>query len=291
MRSVKYNGRVLTAANISTVRHTSPFRYPGGKSWLTPQIRQWITARSAGDLELVEPFAGGGSISLFALLEGLVPRSTMIERDAAVAALWKVVLNGQGTRLARRVRTFELSDESIRKLLGRKEKSDFGLAFQTLVRNRVSRNGILAPGAGLLKQGESGKGLSSRWYPDTLANRIVDITEIKTKITFIQGDGVEFIEADRKSNRLYFVDPPYMNVGKRLYRHGDIDHRRLYEGLAALKGDFLLTYNFASEARHLAREFKFETRIIEMRCGQNKTKKELLIARDLSWLGTNNHKD
>jgi len=41
------------------------------------------------------------------------------------------------------------------------------------VKNRVNRGGILAPGAGMIKQGEKGKGLKSRWYPETLKRRIL----------------------------------------------------------------------------------------------------------------------
>jgi len=42
------------------------------------------------------------------------------------------------------------------------------LAFQTILRNRVNRGGILVDGAGRVKHGENGKGLTSRWYPETL---------------------------------------------------------------------------------------------------------------------------
>lgn len=47
-------------------------------------------------------------------------------------------------------------------------------AFQTILRNRINRGGILAPGAGRIKNGESGKGKKSRWYPDTLRRMTYD---------------------------------------------------------------------------------------------------------------------
>ena len=41
---------VKGVVNVATVPHRSPFRYPGGKTWLVPFIRHWVTqmARRAG---------------------------------------------------------------------------------------------------------------------------------------------------------------------------------------------------------------------------------------------------
>lgn len=30
--------------NVAQVRQLSPFRYPGGKTWLVPEVRKWLTA-------------------------------------------------------------------------------------------------------------------------------------------------------------------------------------------------------------------------------------------------------
>lgn len=52
--------------NVASVPHRSPFRYPGGKTWFVPRLRQWLTNQTAKAKLLVEPFAGGGIISLTA---------------------------------------------------------------------------------------------------------------------------------------------------------------------------------------------------------------------------------
>lgn len=41
-------------------------------------------------------------------------------------------------------------------------------AFATIIKNRVNRGGILANGASFIKNGENGKGITSRCYPATL---------------------------------------------------------------------------------------------------------------------------
>ena len=52
-----------------------------------------------------------------------------------------------------------------------------------------------------------------------------------------------------------------------------------------LKGDFLMTYDDADEVRALARKFRFESRSVAMSNTHHATMKELLIGKDLSWLG------
>lgn len=49
----------------------------------------------------------------------------------------------------------------------------------------------MAPGAGLLNYGEAGKGIHSRWYPETLAKRIESIYALRKKLTFIHEDGLQ----------------------------------------------------------------------------------------------------
>src|SRR5437899_10658917 len=100
--------------------------------------------------------------------------------------------------------------ENVRRVLDASAESVREKAFQTILRNRVQRGGIMAPGAGLLKHGENGHGIASRWYPETLSRRILDIVSKRNWITFVQGDGIDFIDKNGESNnRFWFIDPPY----------------------------------------------------------------------------------
>ncbi|HOM71951.1 MAG TPA: DNA adenine methylase, partial [Armatimonadota bacterium] len=73
--------------NIASVPHRSPFRYPGGKTWLVPQVRKWLHSLQDKPEEFIEPFAGGGIISLTVAFESLANRVTMIELDEQVASV------------------------------------------------------------------------------------------------------------------------------------------------------------------------------------------------------------
>ena len=44
--------------NVAQVRQLSPFRYPGGKTWLVPEVRKWLMSSKRTPSVFVEPFAG-----------------------------------------------------------------------------------------------------------------------------------------------------------------------------------------------------------------------------------------
>src|SRR5205807_5649241 len=168
--------------NVASVPQRSPFRYAGGKTWLVPRIRQWLGSLSVKPTELIEPFAGGGIVSLTVAGEGLAEHVTMVELDEQVAAVWKTILE-DAEWLAEKIVTFQLTYESLTETLSRKPRSIRERAFQTVLKNRTYRGGILAAGSAPLKYGENGKGISSRWYPETLKNRILEISAIRKHIS------------------------------------------------------------------------------------------------------------
>ena len=275
-----------TVVNTSQVPHYSPFRYPGGKSWFVPRLRRWLTSGERPTL-FVEPFAGGGSSSCTVALENLAEHVVMVELDDRVAALWKVVLSDQAERLIRRVLSFEMTSDTAQAVLRSDPVETLDIAWRTLVQNRVSHGGIIAPGGGVLKRGEAGRGVLSRWYPETLARRIRAINAVRERITFIHGDGLGVLEqyAGQQRTRV-FVDPPYTAGGKkagsRLYTHSVIDHQKLF-GLVEPLHDAVLTYDVSQEVRTLAAQKGLQTRLIAMKNTHHATLDELLIGHNLAW--------
>lgn len=271
--------------NVASVPQRSPFRYPGGKTWFAPYVRRWLRTRSRHCQRFIEPFAGGAIIGLTVAFDELANHVYLVELDKGVAAVWKTILGGKATELAKRIRDFKTSIDTARGLLDSNPRASIDRAFQTLVRNRLQHGGILAPGASLMRKGENGKGPFSRWYPDTLRRRILDIQSVRNRITFTFGDAFDFIGRYRDDTRAtWFLDPPYTVAGKRLYTHSEIDHDRLFSLARSLKGEFLMTYDDSAEIRNLAAAYRFEAETIAMQTRQLTAKTELLISRDLSWL-------
>ncbi|MBX2964601.1 MAG: DNA adenine methylase [Cyclobacteriaceae bacterium] len=270
--------------NVASVPQRSPFRYPGGKTWLIPTVRQWLKQNNKVADLLIEPFAGGGIVSLTTAFEKLAGHVIMVELDEEIAAVWEVILNEKNKWLANRILKFELTHENVRIELDKPNKKIHDIAFCTILKNRIFHGGILAKGSGIIKNGENGKGISSRWYPKTLHDRIVAIGYIKDKIDFLKGDAFEVLEENAENrNAYFFIDPPYTIAGKRLYTHFDIDHEKLFYLTSKLKGKYMLTYDDTSEIRHLAYKYNLDYRTIPMKTTHHLEKNEIIISDNFTW--------
>jgi DNA adenine methylase len=291
--------RSVKATNVASVPQRSPFRYPGGKTWLIPRIRQWLSPivreryriSPIRPTEFIEPFAGGGIVGLTAAFEALADHVTMVELDEDVAAVWTTILDVRDSQwLIDKILAFEPTRGSVMDLLDTPPTSTSERAFQTIVKNRVYHGGIIAAGSGLLNYGENGKGIRSRWYPETLAKRILSISQIRDRLTFIRGDGLSIIENNAaREDVAFFLDPPYTvkgkgkRAGRRLYRHFDLDHGRLFALASSMRGDFLMTYDTADEVVSLSEMHHFEQLSVPMNNTHHALAYELLIGPNLSW--------
>ncbi|MEW6353445.1 MAG: DNA adenine methylase [Pseudomonadota bacterium] len=277
------------AVNVASIPQRSPFRYPGGKTWFVPAFRKWTACMSTRPRLLVEPFAGGGIISLTALFENIVQNAVMVERDEEIASVWLSVVNGHTNWLANKILEFELTKENALSEISRHYDDIKHIAFQTILKNRTFHGGILAEGSGLLKYGENGKGIGSRWYPVTLAKRFRNIETIASRIEFICGDGFETLRdyADHE-DAIFFIDPPYTvggkKAGRRLYKYYDVDHELLFSICGSLKGDFIMTYDMSDEVKSLVRKYGFEMKPIAMKNTHHSEMTELVIGRNLYWM-------
>jgi DNA adenine methylase len=273
--------------NVASVQKLSPFRYPGGKTWLIPQIYKWIRSLRFTPKVFIEPFAGGGIVSLTVANEGLAEHIIMVEIDDEIASVWKTIFNGDVDWLIHRIVSFNMSIENVGGILSIDHTSDEEKAFKTIIKNRTFHGGILAKGSGLIKHGENGKGINSRWYPQTLAKRINHIKKMKNKITFIQGNGLEIIKDNLNNNNIFFLDPPYTAGGKRagsrLYNHHELDHELLFS-LSNYIEYFLMTYDISDEIETLARKYNFSIKKIPMKNTHNQEMKEYIISKNLQWI-------
>jgi DNA adenine methylase len=278
--------------NVASVPQRSPFRYPGGKTWLVPYVRQWLTGYYKKPSEFIEPFAGGAIIGLTVAFDRLADHVTLVELDDSVAAVWKTIIKGDYKELANRILKFDLTPGNVDSVVASIASSTDEKAFQTIIKNRVNRGGILAPGAGRVKNGENGKGIKSRWYPETLYKRIMSIGKIRDRLTIIEGDGLDILESNAtQTNTVFFIDPPYTAAGKkagtRLYKFFNINHQRLFSISERLIGNFLMTYDDTPGVKDLAKGHGFKTALVPMKNTHHNQLFELLISCDLGWLERN----
>ncbi|WP_413292328.1 DNA adenine methylase [Bdellovibrio sp. HCB185ZH] len=232
----------------------SPFRYPGGKSWLCHFACEWTNLIAQKPDIFIEPFCGGGSVGLFIAANEFANEVLLVEKDPHIAAVWKTILSSDCIWLVDQILEFRMNQKNINEIVHTKFQKTRELAFQTILKNRISRSGIIAHGAGRVKIGEEGRGLSSRWYPETLAHRIANINSLKKSITFKQGDAYEIIPKFKNKKRsAMYIDPPYISeansAGKRLYNHWDINFSELIDHLESYSGNYLLSYENSTVAK------------------------------------------
>ena len=272
----------VPVVNVSTVPQRSPLRYPGGKTWLVPHIREWL--HQTRPQLLIEPFAGGGIVTLTAVMEDLVSRSVMIEIDRDVASFWRAALES-GELLRKRVWEFQPTIDKLRALEESHPSTVLDHGFRTLVLNRTRRGGILARGASFSRYGENGRGVLSRWYPKTLATRLSAIQEYAHRIAFVEGDGMKLLPLLLQGwgkDAAVFLDPPYTSLsgkrsGVRLYEHSNVDHAGLFALLADYGANFLMTYDAAPEIIELVNSHGFEAVCLSMKNGHHNQISELVI--------------
>lgn len=272
----------VPVVNVATVPQRSPLRYPGGKTWLIPHIREWL--QHTQPKILIEPFAGGAIVSLTAVMEQLVDAAVMVEIDRDVAAFWRSALES-GATLREWVSQFEPTLDRLRELEQTIPATVAEHGFRTLVLNRTRRGGILAPGASFCRNGENGRGLLSRWYPETLATRLTAIQDAADRIVFCEGDGMKLLPVMLGGwgrDAAVFLDPPYTaaggkRAGSRLYAHSSIDHAALFGMLAEHESNFLMTYDAAPEIVDLVSEHDFTAVGLSMKNGHHNPMSELVI--------------
>ena len=222
---------------------------------------------------------------LTAAAEALTYSVVLSEIDEDVAAVWKTIFDGTEADvewLCEQITGFDVDLGNVQRVLHGEPKGTVARAFRTIIKNRMQRGGIMAAGAGLVKAGESGKGLKSRWYPATLAERIRRLRLLRNQITFLHGDAFCTIEQFVDSpNAFFFIDPPYTaggkKAGKRLYSHSEVDHSALFELVSTIRGSAMLTYDDAPEVHELARRFDFRIETVPMKSTHHAILQELLI--------------
>ena len=136
----------IPAVNVASVPQRSPLRYPGGKTWLIPHVREWLFRTGSRHPLLVEPFVGGGIVSLTAVMEGLVERALMVDVDRDITALWRAVLNDDRV-LVEQVRRFNPTLEQIQRVSRQTPRGAAEHGFRTLVLNRTRRGGGAGAGS------------------------------------------------------------------------------------------------------------------------------------------------
>ena len=279
--------------NVSII---SPLRYPGSKRRLVSYIKETLSLNECYPDLWVEAFAGGSSVSLQLLNDGVVGRIGLIERDPWVASFWKTVFFDTDW-LIDKIETIDVSIEKwheYKKSVSRDRREQ---ALTCLFLNRTSFSGILAQNAGPLggRLQQSEYSLDCRFPRETLIKRIRQAASLREKVSFIWNEpwlkSYSRIQEMQKRGTLpsvkdtfFYFDPPFFKKADALYRYFFMakDHIKLRDSILKIKSKWLLSYDCLEQVRALYPSDDLELAEIESiySTGQNagnKVSKEVIL--------------
>lgn len=269
---------------------TSPFRYPGGKGFLTGFLTSKLAEINQLEKHYAEPFCGGAGAALNLLKSGSVDQLHLNDADIRVYSAWHAILN-ETDRFLDRIRSTNAdlnewhSSVDLLKNVHPGTEYSFDLGYAAYFVNRTSRSGIIL-GAGPIggyKQTSQWK-IDARWYRDTMSARVSWIGSVRSQIVLTNEDALVFLARSRTrlplQSCLIFVDPPYVEVGSRLYLNAmdEGKHSALADMLQG--GTFphwVLTYDNHPLIRQLYSQQKIETITVNYSLRTNRKEREILI--------------
>jgi DNA adenine methylase len=265
----------------------SPFRYPGGKAFLERFLEQEVKSLTGPVRHYVEPFAGGAGAALNMLKSGAVQMVHLNDLDVRVYSAWRAVLE-ETERFADRIMSVNVDIETwqwAREQMDKTSSYSFDLGFATFFVNRTSRAGILM-GSGPIggyKQDGIWK-IGARFYRETLVRRVKWIGTQAPNIRLSNATALTFLsemaEALPKVSTYYFIDPPYVRAGARLYLNamGQLDHQALANFIDShVLENWSITYDYHPDVRQLYKCHQVRSLSVAYSLGRRRKETEVLI--------------
>lgn len=232
----------------------SPLRYPGGKANLVKYMDQVLESNGFKDRHFIEPFAGGAAATLYLLQRGTISSATLIERDPLVFSFWESVFF-HTDELCDLIEDTEISLDTWN-MLDKYRKVDIPietlipiLGFSGLFYSRTNFSGILKAGP-IGGQNQLGKyKIHCRFNKQRILNDIRFLSLYRDRVDVRWTDGLSYLSDNintlANANSFVYVDPPYYDKGKSLYRHyfTNEQHVELSNQLKPARYPWLLSYD------------------------------------------------
>lgn len=241
----------------------SPLRYPGAKRRLAGYIRRSLEINSLKPELFIEPFAGGASVSIQLLNDGMVEQIGIADKDPLISAFWKTAFFDSDW-LIEQVESMPITLDRWKELKHETQIDRRSRAIACLFLNRTSFSGILAPSAGPIGgyAQSSPYSIECRFPRTTLVRRIKQLQCLADRVAFVWGLSwpATLSRVARMQemntlplNALYYFDPPFFNKADRLYTHyfTERDHLRLRDVVTSLTAPWILSYDSPDDVKRL----------------------------------------
>lgn len=248
----------------------SPFRYPGGKAFFASELHRALLALPNGLKSYLEPYAGGAGAAIRLLGANSVDVIYLNDADARVYQAWRA-MTGENTRFVEAVQRTPVSLDSwwrFKHVVDNPDEAtdEFELGFATFFLNRTNRSGIVRGAGPIGGYSQAGNWkLDVRFNRDAMVQRVKWIGQNADRIILSNMDGLQFVKSTSSvidlDRSLYFIDPPYVSAGSRLYLNGMTtrDHRVLGAYLCAgVIPNWIVTYDDCDLIRSAYRGARIE---------------------------------
>lgn len=252
------------ASGTASIRYDSPLRYPGGKSQLLGYVKRILLDNQLSGGHYAEAYAGGASVALGLLFDGVVNKIHINDVDTHIWAFWASVLNDCDS-LCRKIKDTSFTVEEWNKqrdiYLNFREYSCLDIGFSTFFLNRVNRSGILTGGLIGGKEQTGKWKLDARLNKDGLIARIQRIARYKDRIALYDLDAEDFlidVVSKLKTKKvLVYLDPPYYVQGQNLYTnfYKPDDHARIAKLMKSVTKPWIISYDWHPEIKQLYKPY------------------------------------
>ena len=184
--------------------------------------------------------------------------------DPAIYSFWYSVLN-EAPEFCDRIANIELTLEEWKRqraiYLLQDTTRPLELGFATFFLNRTNVSGVVNGGI-IGGQEQTGKyKLDARFNRDTLSEKILKISEQRSRIVLFNQDAKELLSPQqlRKFYKVFInLDPPYVKKGAQLYKNAfsEEDHRELSELVSGCRRKWIVTYDICPLVADLYRSYR-----------------------------------
>lgn len=238
-----------------------------------------------------EPYAGGAGAAIRLLAEGDVGHIFLNDYDWRIYCAWNAILN-DAEKFVDAIRSVDLDIPTWKRQreivyeASQLRDDPFVVGFATFFLNRTNRSGIVVGAGPIGGYEQTGRWkIDARFSRDALAARVKWLASKKEKITLSNEDGLSFLRrlsAEKGQDTFFFIDPPYVNAGSRLYMNAMSEalHMNLASFLISNKNmpNWLVTYDDCPLIRSCYRSVSVDVLDVKYSLQAKRKASELIIS-------------
>lgn len=222
------------------------FRYPGGKSRFYDRILPYFRLIDSDACTFIEPFTGGGSVSLAVAKKYPHVKIILNDREPCIYSFWHIIACGTDAEFSELEQMMQASP-TIEKFKRLRETEPSGLvdqAYRAMFFNHTAHGGRFEAGpmGGWNQDGKTK--FTSRWNAMRLVKEMGEARSTLRGRTIVLNLDFEAVLARSDGQSFIYCDPPYVEAGNDLYvgKWTESDHIRLRDALKT-KSNWALSYD------------------------------------------------